>query len=225
MRTTLLMHQVRVRRSAAKEFHVRTQVQILIAVVGLFGSISAKAESPAAATSAPDRDTAGLSATWVPRKLLSFTPPYSDACGDVGYDLLKYVLIQLGARESDLKIRRQDCQDGSGAQGLDATFSVLMPAEQSGKPDSDGVANAQWQTVELKVPINTAPGLLVERSGNSVHDDIHDCPYLRYATQKVLPLFSAREVKRIPDAICEKYGIGLRARLLKPTTQRLAELR
>jgi hypothetical protein len=83
----------------------------------------------------------------------------------------------------------------------------------------EAVADAQWQTVELKVPVNFEWDYSMDRSGASLHDDIHDCAYLRYATEKVLPLFSTREVKLIPRDVCGQHDVGLRAQVLKLTQQ------
>jgi hypothetical protein len=72
---------------------------------------------------------------------------------------------------------------------------VLAPIGKTGKDAGGPSVEARWQTVQL------SPG---------------DCDYLEYVTGKVLPLFSTREVKLIPKAGCEKYGVGLSAQVLKP---------
>jgi hypothetical protein len=199
---------------------MRSQLVMLIAALGFATSATTVAAIPAAAT-APSSDTSMPSQTgvWTTRSLQAFAPPYGAACGDAGYGMLRFVLLQLGARVSDLKIDRRSCYLDSPGQSVDATFSVLTPTDQSGRPVPDAVADAQWQTVELKVPVNFDSNHLVDRSGASLHDDIHDCAYLRYVTQKVLPLFSTREVKLIPTEVCNRHDVGLRAQVLKPTQQ------
>lgn len=118
---------------------------------------------------------------------------YSDFC-DSTYEHVRQVLLQLGARPSDLKVSELHCPALNGAASIDATFSVLVPIDPAAKGPGGASVDAHWQTVELK----------------------GSCIFLFYVTRKILPLFSTRNVKRIPRDFCARYHFGLRADLLMP---------
>jgi hypothetical protein len=113
---------------------------------------------------------------------------------DQTYDLLRVTLLRLGARARDLNIDERNCPAPNGAASLDATFSVLVPADGKAQSAGGAAVDAHWETVELR--------------GN--------CVVIAYFTRKILPLFSTRNVKLVPRDFCEKFHIGLRADLLKP---------
>jgi hypothetical protein len=94
---------------------------------------------------------------------------------------------------------------------IDATFSVLAPAEQSEKNEAGTLAEARWQTVELRTNTGTPK---ITTSQPVFH---RNCADLEYVTNTVLPLSAARDVKLISNAICSKTGVGLRAEVLMPT--------
>jgi hypothetical protein len=85
---------------------------------------------------------------------------------------------------------------------------VLAPANKSDGEAKGDMVEARWQAVEV------GPGDTVLRS----------CAYLKYVTQTILPLSSARNVKLIPDGVCYK-AVGLHAEVLVPATQKLEESR
>lgn len=140
------------------------------------------------------QELAGISQTpaaWTRRQVHVV---YSDFC-DSTYDRVRNVLLQLGARPSDLVVSELHCPAPNGAASIDATFSVLAPLDAEAK-DAAGVAvNAHWQTIQLQ----------------------GSCIFLFYVTRKILPLFSTRNVKRIPQEFCAKYHLGLRADILLPS--------
>ena len=111
-------------------------------------------------------------------------------------DHARFMLLQFGAH--DLKIDARRCLGDGPYKTLDATFWVLAPANNS-DGTTRGVA-ARWQTVEMHPGDATVGG----------------CAYLKYVTQTILPLFSARDVKLISNAVCNKTDVGLRAQVLVP---------
>ncbi len=181
---------------------MRAQVLILIAAIGLVGSAVAAEDST-------------QTATWTPRTLMRFSPPsnYVPANGylsnthflscDELINRMNFLLSQLGAR--DIVVDQRDCRRGGvEMRSIDATFSVLAPTDSTHKPAAGAPTpvEAHWQTVEL--------------GGADV--GLGDCAFLKYATIKLLPLFSTKDVKLIPTEVCAKVGVGLRAQVLKPSS-------
>jgi hypothetical protein len=180
---------------------MRAQLLMLIAAIGLVGPVAAATDST-------------QSATWTQRKLLRFSPPsnYVPANGylsntnflscDELIDRMNFLLQHLGAR--DIVVDQRDCRRGGvQVRSIDVRFSVLTPTGNTPKPGAGAPVDAQWQTVEL--------------GGADV--GLGDCAFLKYATIKILPLFSTKDVKLIPTQVCAKVGVGLRAQVLKPTQQ------
>jgi hypothetical protein len=198
---------------------MRIQLLILLVTLNLVASARAAVATPAATTGSPSGPAeAGQTATWTPRKLVNFAPSVVKSLADgpltcdglVGD--LRLALLQLGARESDLHIDERGCRAGNH-WGVDATFVVLASADGTGKNAADVVAEARWQTVELRTE---RVDRLESRHGLAF---VRTCDYLEYLTKKVLPLFSVRDVKLIPAAVCEKTDVGLRAQVLMPAQQ------
>jgi hypothetical protein len=156
---------------------------LAIGLGAVFPALSASPQEVASAANIP--------AAWTPRQVHVV---YSDFC-DPTYEQVKRVLLQLGARPSDLNVSELHCPAPNGAASIDATFSVLVPIDPQAKNAAGAPVDAHWQTVELK----------------------GSCIFLFYMTRKVLPLFSARNVKRIPWDFCGKYHFGLRADILMPS--------
>ena len=184
---------------------MRIRVLMLIAA-GLAGPVNVvAADAPEAVAS----DSVALSQTaaWTKRKLVSFshplvitsdTGPWQPASCDRIYSDVRYVLLQLGARESDMHVDQRGCYGSTTRRAVDVTFSVLAPTDNAGKAPSGGFVDAQWKTVELK--------------GN--------CDFLHYVTEKVLPLIPTRDAKLITVADCTRLGgIGLYAKVLVPAQQ------
>lgn len=139
------------------------------------------------------------SAVWVQTKInfiyQGFTTTYS--CQGLE-DTMRYVLAQLGARESDMKLRQTGCSRGPNAPssfpGVNGTFYRLEPASsatggesqaaaESAQPaQNSGAVPAEWQTVNVSI----------SRSGR---DAPGTCELIDLVHKKVLPLFPARNVK------------------------------
>jgi hypothetical protein len=98
-----------------------------------------------------ESDSAPL-AVWMQRKLTFFDPP-RDAGGidnscDRMEDRLKFVLLRLGARASDIHVDARPCHSYGPVRSLDATFWVLVPVNKSGTGAAD-VVDARWQLAQL----------------------------------------------------------------------------
>jgi hypothetical protein len=158
---------------------VRNCVAAMVLVAGLgagpavsFGQAADTAPAPAA--------------HWVERKLdytyMGFTSKYS--CDGL-QDNVRAILLALGARKADLQIRSQGCTKFEGPEpfpGVSARFWVLEPL----KPDASGkvgdtAAQAQWQSVDLTRV----------RGGDWRQSQ---CELLEQVKQKMLPLFTSRNV-------------------------------
>jgi hypothetical protein len=189
---------------------MRTQLLTLIAMICL---VAATTTAAAAAPGSAAADST-QSASWTQRKLMRFSPPsnYVPANGylsnthflscDELIDRMNFLLSQLGAR--DISVDQRDCRRGGVLlRSIDVTFSVLAPTDNTPKPGAGAPVEAHWKTVEL--------------GGADV--GLGDCAFLKYATIKILPLFSTREVKLIPTQVCAKVGVGLRAQVLEPPPQ------
>jgi hypothetical protein len=140
-------------------------------------------------------------ATWVAKEATftyhGFTTKYT--CDGL-YDKVRNVVIKLGARTEDLKIRRTGCSSGSGRPdpfpGVSIKASVLQPASA----DDKAPVQAEWQTVELKANPN---GVL----------DRGDCELAEQIKESVIPLFTTRNVQ--VTANCVPHQLSSSGMLLK----------
>jgi hypothetical protein len=121
------------------------------------------------------------------------------SCDGLHHDL-QFVLLQLGARASDLEVNTHDCYSNERAI-VDAKFSVLTPTTEGRNNVAEELVGARWQTVELKYKYSR---------------DLGNCAFLEGVRVQILPLFPARNATLITKADCMKTGIGLRAQVLKP---------
>jgi len=161
----------------------RILAALMIALGVLFPSLSASAQEA--------RSVTGIPAAWTQRQVHIV---YSDFCNST-YDHVRSVLLQLGARRSDLVVSELRCPAPNGAASIDATFSVLAPLDPAARNAAGASIDAHWQTVQLQ----------------------GSCIFLFYVARKILPLFATRNVKRIPWDFCAKYHLGLRADILMPS--------
>jgi hypothetical protein len=141
----------------------------------------------ASAVCAQTTDPAQAS-VWVAKKLdftyFGFTTTYS--CDGLE-DAVKTALLQLGARK-DMVIQQTGCTAASGRPtpfpGVRVKMNVLQPAD-SVKPGTNGAApvNAHWKSISLKLDRGSsisAPGT---------------CELVEQINQKIVPLFTTRNVK------------------------------
>ncbi len=123
---------------------------------------------------------------------------------------MRNVLLQLGARKSDMKIHEAGCAFGFNVPqpnpGVAGSFYVLEPASSGASGHGGGTVDAEWQTVTVHI----------DRGGRGTSGM---CELLEQVKRKVLPLFAARDVKFESDCFPNQVTIGktmLQAQLLKP---------
>ncbi len=155
-------------------------------------------------------------AHWVKKKInfsyLGFTTHYS--CEGLT-DTVRYVLLELGARKSDLNVHEFACTARLGEPtpfpGVAGTFYVLEPLapEQATRPSgTEGIVPAHWQPVDVRFHrLETGEGM----SGQ--------CELLEQVKQHILPLFAARNVQF--KSLCVPHelfagGTSLKVEVLVP---------
>jgi hypothetical protein len=148
-------------------------------------------------------------AVWTQRKIsfvyMGMTTHYS--CEGLRENV-RSVLLQLGARPQDLRVKEYGCTRGMGRPepfpGVDATFFVLAPP---GAKNAAGLPlDVSWQSVELKLSTNN-----LEQAGQ--------CELLEQIQQRILPLFATRNLEFQEDCIPHQLtpgGTRLRVQVLKP---------
>lgn len=155
---------------------MRTRLFTFTVVVGL----AASAIAAAAAAAGEPQAVAPVSAKWVARKLHFMYSPVSPTFTTTVYSCdglesqMTSILRQLGA-SADLSVHATGCVRPSGPEkfpGVDATFSVLEPAETAEHAAGSQSVTAQWDKVTLD-------------SGAS-------CQLLEQVKRNVLPLFVTR---------------------------------
>lgn len=184
----------------------------------LLGVIAVALGARPAAAATEHREVAEWKAHELRFVYMGFTTHYS--CEGLR-DNLRSVLLQLGARQSDLRVRPFGCTRGLGrpepSPGVIANFSSLeLSREHATARTSAPEIAAEWQTVELKL-------------GKDVRDHAGQCELVEQVRQKVLPLFVFRNLEFHSDCIPHQLtiaGARLRVDVLKPMHNgRRAQLR
>jgi hypothetical protein len=166
----------------------------VLAAVALVTSVAWGADARGAAP--PGNGTA---AVWAPRQLhfvfLGFTVHYS--CDGLR-DKIRHVLSELGARP-DFEVTFAGCSSPLGRPdpfpGVNIKMSVLQPADPGDA--SAQVVGAHWRKVDLhldKDPVWEAS----------------DCELLEQIKQKILPLFSTRNVDFASNCVPHQAYLGTR---------------
>jgi hypothetical protein len=203
-----------VRPSRGRALAVR-MAAVLFASTLISGVTSAAQPSGAAAqpTDAASQD-APIKAKWVTRKLhyiyQGFTARYS--CDGLQGEVTS-ILEKLGARK-DLVVKRIGCTRLEGPEpfpGVDATFSVLVPADaaEQAAPDSQPVT-ARWENVTLQ-------GSTPQRS------NAPGCELIEAAKKTFLPLFTTQDLKFSSDCFPHTSSISsarLSVDVLRPVKTR-----
>jgi hypothetical protein len=114
---------------------------------------------------------------------MGFTSKYS--CDGLR-DNVREVLLALGARKADLKVRSMGCSKLVGPEpfpGVSAQFWVLAPvtADDVGRAGNSAAQPTQWQTVDLG------------RMRQFAFDQ-GQCELLEQLKKKALPLFTTRNL-------------------------------
>jgi hypothetical protein len=125
-------------------------------------------------------------AVWADKELdfvyMGFTTKYS--CDGLR-DKIRGVLLDLGADKKSLKVLESGCSSPTGRPdpfpGVRAKMKVLLPAGGSAEGDQPPLS-AHWQPVDLKLR-------------DSFTTDSGECELMEQIRQKVLPLFSVRNVE------------------------------
>ena len=161
--------------------------------------LSLLAAAVAGAAVAAPADDSGVQAVWTPKKLqftyMGFTARYS--CDGLS-SKMKRVLLDLGARP-DLKVTATGCSGGFGRPsrfpGVSATVQVLQPVGDTAPGPDTKVIPAHWKTVVVAPkgdPINAAG----------------DCELTEQIKQRILPLFSTRNVEYSSTCIPNQLQVG-----------------
>lgn len=168
---------------------------------------------------------AAESAVWVETKInftyQGFTTHYS--CQGLE-DAVRSVLVQLGARKSDMNLRQTGCTSGFDRPepypGVVGTIEVLEPVENASRSEASAASpngsargehgkrtvEAEWRTVTVRI-------------GPEGADQSGKCELLNQVKRRILPLFAAREVKFESDCFPHQLTIGktmLQVQVLKP---------
>ncbi len=183
----------------------RVIVPVLLTSTLIAGSAAAAEPADSSPQSAP------ISAKWVNRKLhyvyQGFTAHYS--CDGL-QDAVKRILLQLGARASDLVVKRSGCTRLEGPEpspGVNATFSVLEPAGSGdkGAANSQDVA-ARWENVTIEASTPT-------------RDNSGGCELIQDVKKQFLPLFATRDLKYVSDCFPHTeslVGADIKVDVLRP---------
>jgi hypothetical protein len=128
-------------------------------------------------------------------------------------DDIRQVLLQLGARKSDIDVHETGCTSGFNAPtphpGVAGTFYVLEPvaAEQANGPGAPaGTVAAHWQPMKVQL----------DPPGRDVNGQ---CELLDQVKHRILPLFATRDVQY--QSTCFPHeeivgGTSLRLQVLMP---------
>ncbi len=147
-------------------------------------------------------------AVWTPKEAqftyMGFTTHYT--CDGLR-DTIREMLLDLGARKDDLKVYEQPCSGSPDRPnpfpGVKIKMSVLTPAPATPGADTQTVP-AHWKKVKLPARENG-----INAAG--------DCELLEQFKERILPLFSARNVDLHADCVphqLEPIGTKLQAEVL-----------
>jgi hypothetical protein len=177
---------------------VTSVVPVRVATAAAFVLLSAAIPAqPQAASSAAGQP---VEAIWTSRELnftfLGFTAHYS--CDGLQGRMQK-VLLMLGARSTDLRVLPGPCAASYGRPDQFPTvrvrMSVLVPADGENTKAGAATVAAHWQTVNL-----TASKDLVREAG--------DCELVEQIKQRVLPLFTTRDIDYQSTCIPYQLTVG-----------------
>jgi hypothetical protein len=145
-----------------------------------------------------DAPDSGTSAVWTPKELrftyMGFTSHYS--CDGLRDKILSTLRL-LGARD-DLKVTEYGCPGGFGRPSafpsVSIKASVLTPADPKSS-DAGALVPAHWQSVDL-----TASRDPLDVAG--------DCELIEQIKQRILPLFTSRNVDYQSTCIPNQLEVG-----------------
>jgi len=160
-----------------------------------------------------DSTDGGQSAVWTQKEFnfiyQGFTTKYS--CDGL-HGKMRSILLELGARKEDLKISDWGCSGRSGVPdpfpGVAVKMSVLVPADASGEP----AVPSHWKAIKLKLD-------------NSSLAEAGECELVEQVKQKVLPLFTTRNVDLQNTCVPHQLtpgGTQLTAEVLTPDQMKVS---
>jgi len=146
-----------------------------------------------------DSTDGGQSAVWAQKEFQfvyqGFTTKYS--CDGL-YDKMRSILLEFGARKSDLKISSSGCAGRSGVPdpfpGVAVKMSVLVPADGAAAGGEPALPS-HWKAVKLKLD-------------SSSLSEAGECELVEQVKQKVLPLFTTRNVDFRTDCVPHQLTPG-----------------
>jgi len=168
------------------------------AVFSLSLSVGALAEPPA--ESNPPQSIPPTWAVWTPKELrftfMGFTSHYS--CDGLA-DKMRSIVLQLGARSSDLKVREIPCSGSPGRPtefpGVTVNMNVLTPWDAASANAAATPVPAHWKLVEISTDRDP-----LREAG--------DCELIEQVKTRVLPLFTTRNVEYRSTCIPHELQIG-----------------
>ena len=158
-------------------------------------------------------------AVWVPKEIqfvyMGFTTHYT--CDGLR-DAVREMVLQMGARKEDLKVYETPCAGNPDRPnpfpGVKIKMSVLQPAPDAPSPDTQ-VVQAYWKPVKLPY----------RQSGLNAAGQ---CELIEQFNQKVLPLFTTRNVDVKTTCVPHQLsplGTSLQAEVLVTDQKRVADAR
>jgi len=173
----------------------------LVATLGLLLSSAARADSA----------DGGQPAVWSQKEFnfiyQGFTTKYS--CDGLR-GKMRTILLELGARKQDLKISEWGCAARTGVPdpfpGVTVKMSVLVPADGAAAPRDAPPLSSHWRPIKLKLD-------------SSSLSEAGECELVEQVKQKVLPLFTTRNVDLTSTCIPHQLtpgGTRLTAEVLAP---------
>ena len=168
-------------------------------VAAVCASPALRSDPPAAAAGGE----AAVAADWNPRELrfvfMGFTAHYS--CDGLR-DRIRSTLLMLGARP-DLSVNEYGCAGGldrpTAFPSVHIKVNVLHPAAAAG-PAAAGAAAAQTVSARWKLVDLTAHRDPLDVAG--------DCELIEQIKQRILPLFTTRNVQYESTCIPNQYTVG-----------------
>jgi hypothetical protein len=198
-----------------KSMRRKLGTSVLVAAIGAVTlAMGAPVLAGDATTQAP---IAWKPAVWTPKEVqfvyMGFTTHYT--CDGLR-DTVREMLLQLGARKDDLKVYETPCSGNPDRPnpfpGVKIKMSVLQPAPDNPGPDTQ-VVQAYWKPVKLPY----------RQSGINAAGQ---CELIEQFNQKVLPLFTTRNVDVktacVPHQL-EPLGTRLQAEVLVTDQKKLAD--
>ncbi|HEY3785195.1 MAG TPA: hypothetical protein VGL55_07950 [Steroidobacteraceae bacterium] len=181
------------------------RLAVPVAVASLLSGVCLAAEGTPA-------DESGQQAVWTQKELSfvfqGFTTRYS--CDGLK-DKMTSALLQLGANKKDLQVHETGCVRGFGRPdffpGVRVKMTVLQPAASSTDSSQAPVA-AHWKPIAVNL-----------RDVNSYPNDSGECELYEQIRDKVLPLFTTRNVNLSGTCVPHQEsaaGPSLKLEVLQP---------